>query len=208
MKDKFGYTPEQNKEIDTYLTSPSKSSSPKKVELDMNKHIIDTLNKYEDGPDIVGGATPNDRPTYAERIASNKQLEKYATQPDSNGVYQAAVDLNKKAEDLKPKKDKNGYLVEATPKMVGEFAERLEKYRQMSGSDGRYDKAIIKKKKIKPVTPYPEVKFNNYTPYTAPIPDPKFLAQERYFKILLKQTEDKKRLKAVAGIAGLLGEFK
>ena len=97
---------------------------------DMQKHTINMLNKFEDGPDIKeedlfvkairnsstavpgyeGGATPSDRPTYAERIASNKQLQKYATQPDSNGVYQAAVDLNKKAEDLKPKKDKNGYL--------------------------------------------------------------------------------------------------
>jgi len=195
---------------------------------DMQKHTINMLNKFEDGPDIKeedlfvkairnsstavpgyeGGATPSDRPTYAERIASNKQLQKYATQPDSNGVYQAAVDLNKKAEDLKPKKDKNGYLVEATPKMVGEFAERLEKYRQMSGSDGRYDKAIIKKKKIKSVIPYPEVKFNNFTPYTAPTPSPEFLAQERNFKILVKESEDRKRINATAGLPGLLGEFK
>jgi len=210
MKDKFGYTPEQNKEIDTYLTRPSKSSSPKKVELDMNKHIIDTLNKYEDGPDIDGGTTPSDRPTYAERVASDKQLEKYATQPDSRGVYKAAVEQNKKevaAADAAYKKSQQ-FPTKATPDQVARLAYNMEKSRQMTGSDGRYDKAIIKKKKIKPVTPYPEVKFNNYTPYTAPIPDPKFLAQERYFKILLKQTEDKKRLKAVAGIAGLLGEFK
>ena len=78
----------------------------------------------------------------------------------------------------------------------------------MSGSDGRYDKAIIKKKKIKPITPYPEVKFNNYEPYTPIASSPEFLEQERNFKIILKQSEDNKKSKAVGGIAGLLGEFK
>ena len=210
---------------------------------DMQKHTIDMLNKFEDGPDIkeedlfvkairnsptpvpgfVGGATPNDKPTHAERIASNKQLEKYATQPDSKGAWKKFVKANEtkpyylqnlgtgelenvNAADWKPKKDKNGYLVEATPKMVGELAERLEKSRQMSGSDGRYDKAIIKKKKIKPITPYPEVKFNNYIPYAAPTPDPESERLAANFRQMLKESEDEKARNKYSGIAGLMGE--
>ena len=197
---------------------------------DMQKHTIDMLNKFEDGPDIkeedlfvqairnsstpvpgfVGGATPNDRPTHAERIASNKQLEKYATQPDSRGVYKAAVEQNKKevAEAEAAYKKSQKYPTEATPEMMGALAYNMEKTRQMTGGDGRYDKAIIKKKKIKPITPYPEVKFNNYEPYIPAVPSPEFLEQERNFKIILKQSEDNKRSKAVGGIAGLLGEYK
>ena len=197
---------------------------------DMQKHTIDMLNKFEDGPDIkeedlfvkairnsptpvpgfVGGATPNDRPTYAERIASNKQLEKYATQPDSRGVYKAAVEQNKKevaAAEAAYKKSQK-YPTEATPEQVARLAYNMEKTRQMTGSDGRYDKAIIKKKKIKPVTPYTKREFVRYEPYVPTAPSPEFLEQERNFKIIVKQNEDKKRLKAAAGIAGLLGEFK
>jgi len=50
------------------------------------------------------------------------------------------------------KYDKRGYPDKATPKQVGALAERLERDRQMTGSDGRYDKP---KKKV---NPYAEVK--------------------------------------------------
>ena len=43
------------------------------------------------------------------------------------------------------KYDDRGYPDKATPKQVGAMAERLEEHRQMTGSDGRYDKP---KKKI------------------------------------------------------------
>ena len=214
-----------------HITRPSKSTNPKKVEFDMNKHVIDTLNKYEDGPNIkeedlfvqairnsstpvpgyIGGATPDPTViTRAERIASNKQLEKYATQPDSRGVYKAAVEQNKKevaAAEAAYKKSQK-YPTEATPEQVARLAYNMEKSRQMTGSDGRYDKAIIKKKKIKPVTPHTKREFIRYEPYVPTAPSPEFLEQERNFKIIVKQNEDKKRLKAAAGIAGLLGEFK
>ena len=164
-------------------------------------------------------------PTKSEEIASQKQLEKYAVQPDSRGAFKKAVEQNKQEEKLfeniidnlgKPKaktplkddtrdfKDKRGerfinktlkpvekdtdprgvafnpttqlftnkdrtiafktydeadtwnktinvktkyYQDEATPEQVGALAERMERSRQMNGADGRYDKAIIKKRK-------------------------------------------------------------
>ena len=224
---------ERAKIIRTRTVEDAKRVATKRKEYglpDMQKHTIDMLNKFEDGPDIkeedlfvqairnsstpvsgyIGGATPSDRPTRAEEKASMKQLEKYATQPDSRGVYKAAVEQNKKevaAAEAAYKKSQK-YPTEATPEMMGALAYNMEKTRQMTGGDGRYDKAIIKKKKIKPITPYPEVKFNNYEPYIPAVPSPEFLEQERNFKIILKQSEDNKKSKAVGGIAGLLGEFK
>ena len=123
MKDKFGYTPEQNKQIDDYITRPSKSADIKQVEtaLNLRKHTIDTLNKYEDGPDLVeevirnsptpvpgyvGGTTPDKtEPNKSERLLAEKQMIKIARQPDSRGVFQKAVKDDEKA--FKDKRDFN-----------------------------------------------------------------------------------------------------
>jgi len=209
--------------------------------------------------------------------ASQKQLEKYAVQPDSRGVFQALVKENEaqrlgnkiieplvKSEDIdrlakvypkndeklfeniidnlgkpkpkpklkpktkpyylnnlatgelenvnaadwKPKKNKDGYLVEATPKMVGELAERLEKSRQMSGSDGRYDKPIIKKKKI-PIAaavPVPMSNYSQYEPLPQIIRDPETERLAANFRKLVRENEDEKERNKYAGLAGLMGE--
>ena len=208
-----------------------------------------------------------------EEKASQKQLEKYAVQPDSRGVFQALVKENEaqrlgnkiieplvKSEDIdrlakvypkneeklfekiidnlgkpkqkpktkpyylnnlatgelenvnaadwKPKKNKDGYLVEATPKMVGELAERLEKSRQMSGSDGRYDKPIIKKKKI-PIAaaaPVPMSTYSQYEPLPQIIIDPETERLAANFRKLVRENEDEKERNKYAGLAGLMGE--
>ena len=224
-----------------YITRPSKSTNPKKVEFDMNRHVIDTLNKFEDGPDIVeevirnsptpvpgyvGGATPDPTvPTRAERIAGQKQLEKLAVQPDSRGVFQKAV-----AADEAAYKKSQQYPNEATPEQVARLAYNMEKSRQMTGGDGRYDKpkAIIKKKKIpeklfenifdknglrvskKKTAPTPplKIKFNTYQPYIPDPPSPELIRQSENFKKILQDTQDKKIREANAGLAGLLGGFK
>ena len=208
-----------------------------------SKTLLKTLNKYEDGPDLkeedlfvkairnsstpvpgyIGGATPDPTvPTRAERIAGQKQLEKLAVQPDSRGVFQKAVAANEAAY-----KKSQQYPNEATPEQVARLAYNMEKSRQMTGGDGRYDKAIIKKKKIpeklfenifdknglrvnkkkiKPITPYPEVKFNNYIPYAAPTPDPESERLAANFRQMLKESEDEKARNKYSGIAGLMGE--
>ena len=212
-----------------------------------------------------------------EEKASQKQLEKYAVQPDSRGVFQALVKENEaqrlgnkiieplvKSEDIdrlakvypkndeklfeniidnlgkpkpkpklkpktkpyylnnlatgelenvnaadwQPKKNKDGYLVEATPKMVGELAERLEKSRQMSGSDGRYDKPIIKKKKI-PIAaaaPVPMSTYSQYEPLPQIIIDPETERLAANFRKLVRENEDEKERNKYAGLAGLMGE--
>jgi len=49
------------------------------------------------------------------------------------------------------KYDKNGFPDKATPAQVGEMARKLEEMRQMTGSDGRYDKQKPKKKVMEPI---------------------------------------------------------
>ena len=231
----------QQNQMIKQITRPSKSTNPKKVEFDMNKHIIDTLNKYEDGPDIVeevirnsptpvpgyvGGATPDPTvPTKAEEVAGMKQLEKYATQPDSRGVWKKFVAANEAAY-----KKAQKYPNEASPEQMARLAYNMEKSRQMTGGDGRYDKpkAIIKKKKIPeklfenifdknglrvskkktaPTQPL-KIKFNTYQPYIPDPPSPETLARERSFKKLVQDNEDKKQKELYAGLPGLLGGFK
>ena len=68
--------------------------------------------------------------------------------------------------------DKNGYPDKATPKQVGAMAESMEEYRQMTGSDGRYDKP---KKKI---NPYTEVKIAIPTIDHSLLRDPNQAARE------------------------------
>jgi len=255
---------ERAKIIRTKTVEDAKRVAAKRKEYglpDMQKHAINMINKFEDGPDIkeedlfvkairnsstpvpgfVGGATPNDRPTHAERIASNKQLEKYATQPDSKGAWKKFVKANEtkpyylqnlgtgelenvNAADWKPKKDKNGYLVEATPKMVGELAERLEKSRQMSGSDGRYDKPMThrevsrkvfkdkrsfepkKKIPIAAAAPVPMSTYSQYEPLPQIVIDPETERLAANFRKLVKENEDEKERNKYAGLAGLMGE--
>ena len=192
---------------------------------DMQKHTINMLNKFENGPDIkeedfyvqairnsptpvpgyVGGATPDPTvPTRAERIAGQKQLEKLAVQPDSRGVFQKAV-----AADEAAYKKSQQYPNEATPEQVAMLAYNMEKSRQMTGGDGRYDKpkAIIKKKKTIPYVPT-KIKFNTYQPYIPEPPSPELIRQSENFKKILQDTQDKKIREANAGLAGLLGGFK
>ena len=222
-------SPEERAKITaTQKANDAKRMAAKRKEYglpDMQKHTINMLNKFENGPDIkeedfyvqairnsptpvpgyVGGATPDPTvPTRAERIAGQKQLEKLAVQPDSRGVFQKAV-----AADEAAYKKSQQYPNEATPDQVARLAYNMEKSRQMTGGDGRYDKpkAIIKKKKTIPYVPT-KIKFNTYQPYIPEPPSPELIRQSENFKKILQDTQDKKIREANAGLAGLLGGFK
>ena len=222
-------SPEERAKITaTQKANDAKRMAAKRKEYglpDMQKHTINMLNKFENGPDIkeedfyvqairnsptpvpgyVGGATPDPTvPTRAERIAGQKQLEKLAVQPDSRGVFQKAV-----AADEAAYKKSQQYPNEATPEQVAILAYNMEKSRQMTGGDGRYDKpkAIIKKKKTIPYVPT-KIKFNTYQPYIPEPPSPELIRQSENFKKILQDTQDKKIREANAGLAGLLGGFK
>ena len=217
-------SPEERAKITaTQKANDAKRMAAKRKEYglpDMNKHVIDTLNKYEDGPNIVeevirnspvpvkgyaGGTTPSDRPTMADRIAAEKQMKKVALQPNYNGKYFQQLVKDDEAAYKKAQQ----YPNEASPEQMARLAYNMEKSRQMTGGDGRYDKptAIIKKKKIAPTPPL-KIKFNNYQPYIPEPPSPEMLARERSFKKLIQDNEDKKQKDLYAGLPGLLGGFK
>ena len=61
-------------------------------------------------------------------------------------------------------KDKKPYPYpkEATPEMVGELAKKFEEMRQMTGSDGRYDKPKPKKKVMEPIEIPPIISVPRY----------------------------------------------
>ena len=57
---------------------------------------------------------------------------------------------------MKNNKEEYQYPTEASPAQVGELARKFEEMRQMTGSDGRYDKPKPKKKVMEPIE-IPEV---------------------------------------------------
>ena len=59
-------------------------------------------------------------------------------------------------------KEKKQYPKEATPEMVGEMAKKFEEMRQMTGSDGRYDKPKPKKKVMEPIEIPPIISVPRY----------------------------------------------
>ena len=228
-------SPEERAKITaTQKANDAKRMAAKRKEYglpDMHKHVVDTLNKYEDGPDIIQQVidyAPNkvDRTTMADRITAEKQMKKVALQPNHNGkLFQQLV-----KDDEAAYKKAQEYPNEATPEMMARLAYNMEKSRQMTGGDGRYDKpkAIIKKKnkpeklfenifdknglrvkkkKIAPTTPV-QIKFNTYQPYIPDPPSPEMLARERSFKKLVQDNEDQKQKNLYAGLPGLLGGFK
>jgi len=54
------------------------------------------------------------------------------------------------------------YPKEATPEQIGALAERLERHRQITGSDGRYDKPKPKKKVMEPIEIPPIISVPRY----------------------------------------------
>ena len=179
----------------------------------LGNKIIEPLVKSEDIDRLAKVYPKNDEKLF-ENIIDNlgKPKPKPEPKPKTKPYYQhnlATGELeNVNAADWQPKKNKDGYLVEATPKMVGELAERLEKSRQMSGSDGRYDKPIIKKKKI-PIAaavPVPMSNYSQYEPLPQIIRDPETERLAANFRKLVRENEDEKERNKYAGLAGLMGE--
>ena len=92
---------------------------------------------------------------------------------------------------------------QATPEQVGALATRMERNRQMTGSDGRYDKAIIKKKKVFTPSQPMKIDLSTYTPLPVITRSPEEIAAEQNFQKLVRESEDKKN--RLVGLETLLG---
>ena len=188
----------------------------KKLDTNLNPNAIDALNKFEDFPHIEDNITILKNNINAKPIQNIEHPNQVSFDPTtklfSNKsrtiAYQNYDDADNYNKKMGFKKTKY-YPDQATPEQVGALATKFEKHRQMTGSDGRYDKqkAIIKKKKLSlALGTLPKLQFS--APVKLPsqfIPDPEIERAERNFNKLVRENEEAKIKDNNSGIAGLLG---
>ena len=154
--------PQHRKEVLAYLTRPKDTS--------INNHVVDTLNKYEDGPSIQQQVVNNspkkiqtktkNKPDVLRNILieemksrdldsdeikyliATKDRSTLNSQKISNTEQRILTKLNKPGAKVTPK-----YPKQATPEQYGKLAERLERQRQMTGAKSKPLTAINKNPK-------------------------------------------------------------
>jgi hypothetical protein len=182
--------PQHRKEVLAYLTRPKDTS--------INNHVVDTLNKYEDGPSIQQQVVNNspkkiqtktkNKPDVLRNILieemksrdldsdeikyliATKDRSTLNSQKISNTEQRILTKLNKPGAKVTPK-----YPKQATPEQYGKLAERLERQRQMTGA------------KSKPLTAI------NKNPL------------EKRFNEIVQQRKDEELKNTTMGLAGLIG---
>ena len=130
---KAGTAPSEKKAMEDYLIkSPTKKQHEKAFSMGRALLKVPEAEKNKMANEWMhgGGRDPKGR-SLDEEIKLGKQewLKKQKVLSENGAV----------------KYDKNGYPDRATPKQIGALAERLEEHRQITGSDGRYDKPKPKK---------------------------------------------------------------
>ena len=150
----------------------------------MNDHIVDTLNKYEDGPDIkqqvinyspkkIKEATPEQFGQLAEKLERNRQMSGAAPT---------------KTKDLKARFNK--------PKLFEKIIDDLGK-----------PKPFIKVKKTIPVV-YPEIPKLDLERIKPITKTPKEIEAEIRFQQMVRQDKERKLREQNSGLAGLMGGVK
>ena len=136
-----------------------------------DEHYMDQLNEIQKkGKSWLVKHLKKEDPT-AGAVYTSKLTQAAYPIPGTSPEEKAAA--RKILNEYEPVKyDKRGYPDKATPEQFGAAAERLERDRQMTGSDGRYDKP---KKKI---NAYAEVKIPIPTINYSLLRDPKQGARE------------------------------
>ena len=120
-----------------------------------DEHYMDQLNEIQKkGKSWLVKHLKKEDPT-AGAVYTSKLTQAAYPIPETSPEEKAAA--RKILNEYEPVKyDKRGYPDKATPEQFGAAAERLERDRQMTGSDGRYDK--------------PKKKINAYAEVKIPIP--------------------------------------
>ena len=120
-----------------------------------DEHYMDQLNEIQKkGKSWLVKHLKKEDPT-AGAVYTSKLTQAAYPIPGTSPEEKAAA--RKILNEYEPVKyDKRGYADKATPEQFGALAERLERDRQMTGSDGRYDK--------------PKKKVNAYAEVKIPIP--------------------------------------
>ena len=142
-------------------TKPINKASTVKA-VDVSEKHLRTINELNDLKKFQDGTFKE--PTPGTTLHRKKHPElygyKYTSALERAAYPKAGTAPSEKIinENGSVKYDDRGYPDRVTPKQFGAMAERLEEHRQMTGSDGRYDK------------PKPKKKINAYADVKIPIP--------------------------------------
>ena len=215
----------QYKQMNAYLTRPGTPEGKKKAEENnakyladrkaktlkkygLENHVVDTLNKFEDGPNIKPSKNVGEYFQSKEKekksdggpdILRNLLIEEMKTRELDRDEIRYLMDT----------KDRSSYPKEATPEQVGKLAETMERARQINGGDGRYDKPkpkkIVKKpKEVAAPIEIPSVDLEKLNLINR-IPDPETQKLEQRFNEIIKQREEEDYKNNTTGLAGILG---
>ena len=227
-------TPEQNKKADEnnkkYLAD-RKAKTLK--EYGLENHVVDTLNKYEDGPSIqqqVINYSPkkiNTKPTKdgGPDILRNLLIEKMKTEDLDSDEIRYLMDTKDRSS-LNSQKITNtdqriltkqnkpntkvtpNYPKQATPEQYGKLAERLERQRQMTGAPTKPLKPFKKEsKQLELPLEFPKIDPIILEPMSRG-PDPETARLEKRFNQILQEKKDEDLKNATSGLAALLGDKK
>jgi len=218
--------PQHRKQLTDYLTRPG---YPK-------NHVADTLNKYEDDPNItppknVGeyfkgkGKPKANTKDGGPDILRNILIEEMKSRDLDSDEIRYLMDtkdrssLNSQkfsnteqrilAKDNKPNtKVTPNYPKQATPEQYGKLAERLERQRQMTGTKSKPLKPFIKKPKQLELP----LEFPTLDPIIlesmSRVPDPETVRLEKRYQEIVQQKKDEDFKNATSGLAALLGDKK
>jgi len=205
------------KQMNAYLTRPGTPEQKKKAEENNAKYLAErkanTLKKYglEEAPKNMGD------------YFQSKEKEKSKGGPDilRNLLIEEMKTRNLDSDEIRylmDTKDRSSYPKEATPKQVGQLAERLERNRQMTGAaptklndlEARYKKPnpIVKKpKEVMPPLEIPKVDMEKLN-LISQVPDPETLKLEQKFNEIMRQRQEEDFKNKTTGLAGILGGTK
>jgi hypothetical protein len=164
-------TPEQKKKAEENNAKYLADRRAKTLkEYGLTDHVVGTLNKFEDAPNIKQPKKVETKPTNGgPDILRNILIEEMKSRELDRDEIRYLMDT----------KDRSSYPKEATPEQVGKLAETMERARQMNGGDGRYDKPKPKPKskpivKKDPITNYKDFKIDPIIsdPYSSLPPEP------------------------------------
>jgi hypothetical protein len=219
-------TPEQNKKADENNKKYLADRKAKTVkEYGLENHVVDTLNKFEDGPNIPQPKKIETKPTNKDGgpdILRNILIEEMKTRDLDSDEIRYLMDtkdrssLNSQkfsnteqrilAKENKP--NTKATPKQATPEQYGKLAERLERQRQMTGTKSKPLKPFIKKpKQLELPLDLPKID-PNLIESLSRVPDPETARLEKRFNEILQQKKDEDLRIATSGLAALIGDKK
>jgi len=202
------------KQMNAYLTRPGTPEQKKKAEENNTKYLAErkanTLKKYG----------LEEAPKNMEDYFQSKEKEKSKGGPDilRNLLIEEMKTRNLDSDEIRylmDTKDRSSYPKEATPKQVGQLAERLERNRQMTGAaptklndlEARYKKPnpiVNKPKEVAAPLEVPTVDMEKLN-LISQVPDPETLKLEQKFNEIMRQRQEEDFKNKTTGLAGLLG---